>query len=439
VARSIFKGWKLPYVEGSNKMNFEYMPSIASTQFVLGLPDEPRVSSTPNGYFHAFKDVSSPPAFDGVVPSKASVFRSVLKMDVKRSPERSEHMQKCIDSVNDRLLAYFNVDFCLSPSLVVGTSATFPFSKLGFSDKNEVLQHHDFQILLSNPLDFYCIWRISPKREFLEVHEIFDEKVRTFVIPPLHLLWWQKFFYEGQDSVLKKERPIGIQWGINFSNRGFHNLILDLCEDDPDSYWFVVLDVRGYDRAMCLMHDVHSFRYNALKERIRAAKLDYIYDWVYSNTVNSKVLLPDGQIVTVCEMNKSGSGTTTADNCISHRYVAEDVISHFDVGRSGHCKVAIYSDDIVYAIHKNLEEPTEDVFIKTYKSWGLEIKPGSFQILDGPVGATFLGGTCRLHKMGHFDAYIPSYSSERLRSVLEVDIVSKIMMRLLVLRCPYFS
>jgi len=369
--------------------------------------------------------------YAGVKATSRNVWKSLLKMDSELIMNVQDPIlwKRALEATENVLEPVLKCDWDPMPEFVETTSATLPFSLMGFRKKREVLCEPAFYSeYVQEPFDKPCLWRASAKYEFLSIREIVEEdKIRTFIIPPLHLLYWQKSFGSG-DKKMKEIYPGDIRYGYSFQYGGFDKLIRahgNGSFEETMKRLFFEVDVSGWDRLIPLLRQAWEMR----KKFLRYPKtLEVFIDWVIEQTVRSFVVLPNGDIIRRKCGNNSGSGTTTSDNCIMHQmltnYLREKLNYYHGISQED-LRADIYGDDLLSSIKVDAE--TEDLMLRIlkdllrnmYKEFNLTVKESAFHIQKGPVGMHFLGATCQVIE----DRFVPAYDSERIYSafVSEID------------------
>lgn len=362
--------------------------------------------------FSDYGGLDRPVLYDGVRPVEKNVWESVLRMDLRPNPNFDlVLLNRAMERTYARLRPALIFSLTYFPDFVEKTSATFPWTAMGFRFKSDVLANPDFWDWVEQPWLYDCIWRISPKYELKNIADINANKIRTFIIPPLHLLWWQKVFFSAQDDLLKTSKFGTIRYGVNFAYGGFHLLMVK----HKDRIVFGG-DISGWDRLLPLMREVYDLRTRSFDR----AELPLHLEWTIRNTVNSILLLPNGDLVEKDWGNNSGSGCTTGDNCIAHdviiSYKEEVYFRDFSIP-TGLLLSDVYGDDYLGSIPIEFDFDVLASERDIYASFGLSIKAGTDFKFTGPVGAQFLGATCVLYK-GRF---LPTYSSERIYASLVIS------------------
>lgn len=416
---------------GPCKNKYEHLVPIYNTCIQLELPDgdAPRSHTFKSSAWSKYgggllRDMS----YKGVLPTKANVWKSIFKMDVDvvkdiEFPElweqSEEHLYRLLEPLVDPSIIE-------DPEFVPSSSSGFPFNQLGFKTKSELLSQPWFAEYIFNPFDKINWWRFVPKHEYLGDSDIFENKIRTFLPSPCHLLYWQKVFFGNQDEALKKHHPGGIQYGISFQYGGFDELIrshyiahgLDPIKD-IDKLVFVEADISGWDRHYAMMDEVYRIRSSLVKV---PAYYQKYFDWTVENTKFSELLLPNGDVVRkVGASNNSGSGCTTGDNCLGHKLIDRyfDLCLFKKLGKTITTHVSIYGDDILKSFPLEALPILETGFMRdVYKQFNLIIKESAYKVQIGCLGSCFLGASVALVD-GHF---VPAYKSDRIYAAMTTNI-----------------
>jgi len=396
--------------------NYNYLVPIKNIRntLTLALGDH---SSHPCPIYNGFHKQSSflPleewSKYDGVLGNRNNVWASIDKCDVP--PVKNWDpviMEEAMVRTGQQVELSFSTGICPVPVFNGAASATFPFASFGFRNKADVLTCVGFFKWLTHPFDKPTIWRVSPKREFIEVELIKNGKIRTFIIPPLHLLWWQKVFYSNQDSNLIKYQPGGIRYGISFQRGGFHKLM-----EEFENFVNITYDVSGWDRSFPLMREVHSLRQKFLKG---ASSFKEYLDWMTENTIESNILLPNGDVIKWKNGNKSGSGLTTSDNSVGHLIIQNYILVLLEqrFGKFDYA-TAIYSEDTISGWPAHVASFLDKKFFDdVYALFGYKIR--DFERFKSCEGIKFLGARCRTVHFNGIDFYCPAYDSGRIYAAL---------------------
>lgn len=211
--------------------------------------------------------------------------------------------------------------------LTKGVSA--PFSYLGFNDRSTFIQSETWTNLIDNysALEQTGPYYVSvPKEEIAPVEDA-GKKCRTYCVPGYHLLHYQtKYFYK-YNQALKK-----FWWsayGFTPFLGGTSELWNKIHTLKPDgSYLYpyrFAADIRGYDRRIQL--------YNVAARKLKHFNINnprYPYKdivrWVCKSYLAHFLILHNGDVVVLKTGNRSGSGTTTADNIEAGCEVWSDVL-----------------------------------------------------------------------------------------------------------------
>lgn len=388
------------------------------------------------------KTIERPILFTGVLPTNKTLMGSLMKLDVKpvQNLTHPEVFQGVIENLKYVFEPYFATDPDVMPIFTMDTSASFPFPQISScKTKADILsQPWFYKEYVDAPFDKITWWRGVPKHEFLSIFDIrVNGKIRTFLPSPIHLLFWQKTFFGPQDENLKRCKPKGIRYGIDFHHGGFDLMIKEHYNKrgfDPIrdllELVFMECDISGWDRRLSVMKEIYEIRKAFLKCPISYQKE---LQWTIKNTLESKILMPNGDVVQkVGASNCSGSGTTTTDNCIGHVIINEysDAIMEInpDLQYPDSSKLYnelsdifftwsdIYGDDILKSYSKELWDFLADgsFITQLYLQFNLIVKQSAFKVQKGPIGMTFLGAKVVLFD-NHF---LPAYDSNRIYTAL---------------------
>jgi hypothetical protein len=290
-------------------------------------------------------------------------------------------------------------------ALTLDTAAGQPWQMLGLKKKKDCLNSNGFLQYLFEPPEMHKppVWKVSPKTEWYPAEKLDADKVRTFIVPPFHLLYYQKALYETQNMAMKE-----FHWsayGFNPYQGGVDRMAKRLLLNKI----FMFYDVVGWDRVLPCLPTVYSLR-NRFHQFDETAWR--ISQWVSENTMHTYLLQPDGRIFRKDIGNNSGSGNTTSDNILSHTYILALTLLELYDGDEDKVQKAcasLFGDDNIMSI----PEPGEDkdikeVFTRIYGLFGLTFDP--FCIQNTLEGCEFLGFT--FHETP--EGWIPRYNAERL-------------------------
>jgi len=255
------------------------------------------------------------------------------------------------------------------PGMNLKTSPGYKWSMF-FKTKLETMTQEVFwEVMAEAPYSAPPIWKVSGKKEWLSKEDIDNDKVRTFIVPPLELLLWSKKFYYYQNQALK-----GFWWsayGFNPYRGGVQTMALNLLKFNI----FVSYDVRGWDRVLPHLKDVYRLRNRYYDNRVEWSRA---LEYVTENHCRSYLLLPLGDIVRRRCGNNSGSGNTTPDNIIAHMLILSYTLLKIykDERILDVVPAYLFGDDNVMS----LPEPPKGIIIEsiireTYLEFGLELDP----------------------------------------------------------------
>jgi len=346
-----------------------------------------------------------------VSPTVASVDKSIMLMD--ETPcykfEQDPDWKAVRKAVEDKLTIVFRHTNASTIDDFVATcnfdsASGLPFRLMGLSKKYEVFEHDDIldwifsdEVTMSIP-----VWSVSGKIEWYHISKIDAGKVRTFIIPPLHLFIWQSLLYKEQHDALKEYWWSA--YGFNPYNGGVDQLVAEMLANGTNRYgeW----DVKKWDRILPLLRTVHKFR-----KKFTAVELKRFVEWVEANTVESFIMTPQGLILKKIIGNNSGSGSTTPDNIVSHMYIIY-LLYYRIYGNHAQALAAfakLFGDDCLSAVYsEKTPDQLAEITREVYALFGLELDPLVWQTT--PEGLSFLGFKI-VRWEGH---WIPQYSLERI-------------------------
>jgi hypothetical protein len=351
--------------------------------------------------------------FYRVTGTVSSIAKSLKKMDAPRSVGFKSHKfwPQAKRFVLNEYVSLFaqhtrvrQADEIL-PALTLTTAAGQPWQALGLKKKQDCLKSNGFLNYLFEPPEAHQppVWKVSPKTEWYPASKLDADKVRTFIVPPFHLLYYQKALYETQNMAMKE-----FHWsayGFNPYQGGVDRLARKLLLNKI----FMFYDVVGWDRVLPCMPTVYSLR-NRFHQKSEAAWRMAM--WVTENTVHTFLLQPDGKIFKKDIGNNSGSGNTTSDNILAHTFILCLTLLELYNGDEAKVKLAcasLFGDDNIMSI-PDVDEGVdiEEVFTRIYGLFGLSFDP--FVIQRTLEGCEFLG--FKFHKIT--DGWIPTYNQPRL-------------------------
>jgi hypothetical protein len=163
------------------------------------------------------------------------------------------------------------------------------------------------------------------------------------------------------------------------------------------------------------MREVHSIRQKFLKG---ASSFGEYLSWMTENTIESNILLPNGDVIKWKNGNKSGSGLTTSDNSVGHLIIQNYIVvlleqkfGKFDFAR------AIYSDDTISGWPDFVASILNKKFFDdVYALFGYTIR--DFETFKSCEGIKFLGARCVTVPFNGINFYCPAYDSGRIYAAL---------------------
>lgn len=253
----------------------------------------------------------------------------------------------------------------------------FKYRNIGFRTRRELLDQPEFvEYLESENMDPMPVYKVVGKVEPELLHLIVDEKkVRTFIPPPIDLLYWQlRFFSPGNENI---KMHWWSYYGFNPFAGGVNRLGQRLLSKKFRFMW----DVKGYDRRVLLDHVLRR-RARNLRNLTPRQRLRLL--WVIENTMKSFILLSNGDIVYKSHGNNSGSGTTTPNNI----EVGMEMIVYMLVvayWRTHHKMptftdvieqiIALFGDDCVGGVDEEFRLMVDETFVREmFAHFGLELK-----------------------------------------------------------------
>lgn len=398
---------------------YEYLETIGQVDVWTPLPRErdnryrfygPIAGSLPINARASIDAMAGP--YYRVVGTVSSVEMSIKKMDKK--PVRSYQQDPLWDDALEFVCRKFHrsfstcgamsTEYALS-TMVLGASSGQPWALLGMKHKRDCLKSKLFQEYLTSDCENMAppVWKITPKTEWYPAEKLDANKCRTFIIPPFHLLFWQKMLYQKQNESVKN--VFWSAYGFNPYRGGVDAMASRLLRNKV----FLYYDVVGWDRVLPIMQEVYNFRNIYIPDHLAR-----IAEWVTRNTVESVLLHPDGYLLKKKWGNNSGSGCTTTDNIVAHCFILSlalltlyktptvvDLVEAF-----------IFGDDNVLSLPESSHSDSEiqAVFERVFGSFGLSFDP--FTITRDLSTCEFLG--FKFQPYG--DHWIPRYNLERIAS-----------------------
>ncbi len=293
------------------------------------------------------------------------------------------------------------------------SSPGWPYS-IYFKSKAEV---PDYMINLDIlDMDYPAFWKLGPKTERLPIFDIKnDNKIRTFMIPPMQLLVTQKIFCEDFNKAMKD-----VPWsamGFNWHEGGFNELISTLSKHFHKSDW----DVKKWDKRNPLKASCYRIRRKFLDLTEIQEKM---YWQMASDEIEPLVILEDGGVYKFQIGQPSGSENTTSDNTLGHialfmyRCITNclKIYSRIPTLREILLNVSakIYGDDVITSHSQDYYFISDPESLKyDYSLFGFEIDPDDPQKYKKQLvltGLRFLGFEVDVLD----DQYVPFYNYDKV-------------------------
>jgi len=295
--------------------------------------------------------------------------------------------------------------------LDLDTACGVPFALLGFRKKKDFMSsEYCIHFLFDDPRKYRPpVWKTAGKMEWYPLHKLLSGDVRTFIIPPMPLLYFQKVLYHAQNIALMLYKWSA--YGFDPYHGGTDRLAKRLCVNGR----FIYYDVKSWDRLLPIMRNIYKLRNKAIPERWH-----WLCKWVTENTVSSYLLLPDGRIIFKDNGNNSGSGNTTTDNIIGHSFITATWLLHLfdgDTSRLDEAVVTLFGDDNVSSIPETgySKDYTEKILHTVFEEFGMTLDP--CMVVDDLEGVEFLG--FRFKRYASW--WIPKYDTARLLAAFCYD------------------
>lgn len=351
---------------------------------------------------------SSAGDFYRALPHQASYYKSIKKMDVGRDVGYKAHpyWRLAKEYVNG---IYYNQFTQYTRKLTteeiyadmnLSKSPGLPWTKLGFRTKMDCVNSN---LYLEHRLRHFDervpVWTAVGKVEWLHISDLVEDKIRTFIIPPIDFLEDQKRFYQCQNRAMKMFH--WSSYGFNPYSGGVNRLAQRLLRNPI----FMTYDVRGWDRVLQVMRTVYSMRNTYLPPEDE----DW-WSWVTEHSVRAYILLANGLLIRREVGNNSGSNNTTTDNILAHTFILAFVMFLLydgDEKMVDQVIACLFGDDDVGSLpytDKNVEE----VLTEGFKLFKMELDP--IRVATSLEGLEFLG--FKFHRIPQ--GWIPVYNYERI-------------------------
>lgn len=241
------------------------------------------------------------------------------------------------------------------------------------------------------------IWQMSMKRETLPLTKILkDNKMRSFMMPPMIFLMKQKIFCQDFNEKLKTV-PYSA-YGFNLHNLGFHSLISRIAK-----FGHVVdYDIKYWDKRFPLKKFCYDIRKEFLNMDEREEEL---FENLRRFEEEPVVLTPEGFTYKFQVGQCSGSENTTSDNIVAHLFIIfyeficgwmelyndKPILDHI----LKNAEIAVYSDDNISSYSENVPfmyDPLKKNEI--FQHFGMKIEwdnPEKWNLSKTVIGHKFLG------------------------------------------------
>lgn len=397
---------------------FDPLPATRDNRYRI--PD-PLFLTLPSQFQDSLKKYVGP--YYRASPSRSSVWRSIRKMDVPYYTEYVNHVffEDAYNFVCDMYFDTFEQSTEISSfeevlkDMELDSSPGQPWIRMGFKKKKDFFKNREAVKWLIDPANMIMspdpVIKMSGKVEILHADDLDDDKVRTFLICPLPLVFWGKVCYQKQNESLKQNKWSA--YGFNPFRGGVHRMALQLLLNKL----FGMYDVKGWDRTLPVMRHIYKFRMAFMGKWMLIMRM--IAWWVAKNHIVSFVILPDGHIIIKDHGNNSGSCNTTTDNILGHCIILALVLFDLfngDIDLVMQVIAYLFGDDDVFSLPdsgKSLEE-IETTFHRVFGLFGLSLDP--FLLSHDLNDMEFLGFKFHYVDYFGFKGWIPQYKIGRITS-----------------------
>ncbi len=148
---------------------------------------------------------------------------------------------------------------------------------------------------------------------------------RTFMGSGKRMLAWKQVLFKSQnDAITKHHRQVWIKSGLSNYHRGFHQLFETLKIKGGNNPLFWDSDVSGWDRSVpaVLLESELKLRLRFWPENMRTKKNYLRAKRLYDLTINSFIILENGEVVRKDHGQPSGDANTLPTNSFIHEMVA---------------------------------------------------------------------------------------------------------------------
>jgi len=290
------------------------------------------------------------------------------------------------------------------------TASGCPWAQLGLKKKKDCVKSPyvmAYTLDIDRVIKERPIWRVVGKREWMHKDLIDKGKVRTFIIPPFHLYWWQCVLFHRQGVAIK------LRWWSAYGFNPYMGGVNVMAKRLLTRRKYCSYDVAGWDRRLPVMRKIYRMRCRYHPEYLRD-----VSDWTAENSCCSLLVLPNGVVVEKDIGNNSGSKKTTDDNIVGHELILTYSLMNYYRNRASikrdpefhDLPAYLFGDDNIMGLD---DIDDNDVFEEEMRGrfgdFGLGLDP--FLISENLEDHTFLGFKFKQLDSGD---WIPMFDQSRL-------------------------
>jgi hypothetical protein len=317
---------------------------------------------------------------------------------------------------------------CSHFELVSKSASGMPYSSMGYPTKGAAVLAPIHTTLLDTTATPIGL-NVPKGSEALPDEDLLVGKLRTVCVDPTFFVSTQKYFFDGQNNLIKlyHTRTWG-KYGYVKQYGGFDRLMRGLL---PYS-WLYDADVSGWDRSIFLLYtyelrlrglfayygvqldsefalsclfdddDEHSSFHASFRVRNPPFTIKFLRRVIY-DSVFPVVAMSDGVIVRRFTGNNSGRNNTTTDNTLQHSIIAAHlVIRRFfeihnrypEFSEINETLFYLFGDDCCAGFpldYFDSSSQLRDFVINHYFLHGMTVKPSAFHIIRKDPGSPFSG------------------------------------------------
>lgn len=275
------------------------------------------------------------------------------------------------------------------------------------------------------------VWQVSPKHELRSREKVNKRKIRSFTAAPKH------FTYVGQRLCLdfnnRFYNACGKTWsrvgGTPF-NQSWNDMMRKLCrfggKQGVDVVKALELDASQYDSSLFsrVLRLVEKFRVACYVPRTNMPTREEYAEAMhrlYTEIIESVVVLPGGWVLMKRGGNPSGSLNTVVDNtlCLFVLFAYVMILIHRDLGLQlnyedfvKHVEAVLYGDDNTVSFSDEMApRVTSDLLVKHSSDIGVTLRP-EYPDFRSPIRLKFLNMETRL--VG--EVFVPVANSRKMCS-----------------------